>query len=248
MAVAQINKSDLNSTQALPNDKLDDFHAEHQRKSHCWRNCCLGILFLIVVSLFSAGWILARSGFDVPVLSKLVYQAPPTPSRMVITTAADSDSLNRVLEQAANSANPTDGTVTLTISEAQLNAAVRGVKYPGINLVLFNNHVEWFSPLKLNQMTLYVTARVGLTVENGHLRINLDEAKIGHLRLPAGILNSVGLVLQKQFVDTNSLIKQIQFEQITITDNNLTLRGKVPDSFRGEPESSSNPQVKNSKR
>lgn len=211
--------------------EIEDFHEDHKRRHHFWRNCFLSLFLIGFLLIGTAGWMLARTGlFEVPVLSGLAYRTVPTPSRVVATSPDDNTSLDAKLAAAQAAIDPATGLAELSLSEAEFNSLMRESN-PDLNLAFTGDTIELFTPLKMEKATLYLTLELAPTVENGHLRINLTRAKIGRLGLPAGLFNWAGRVFQSRLVDTNDFVKQIEFQSIEVVDDHLDLRAKIPPSF-----------------
>lgn len=212
--------------------ELDALHAAQKARRGCWRNCCLFIVLLILAVGGTGLWSIARSGLlTVPVLTKLAHRESPAPSRLVVTTQADADSLGQVLTEATAAMDRTTGVMEVRLTEAQLNAVLRSDKNPNLNIAFMGDTAEWFNPLELEKVTLYVTARVRPGAEDGHLRLNLVGLQIGHLTIPTGFLNWAGRMLQARLIDTNQLVKQIEFHELRIDGDTFVIRGKLPPDF-----------------
>lgn len=220
------------SVTAGTSSEMDDFHADHQRRHHWWRNCCLGLLLVIFLVVLSGLWVIARSGFTVvPGISSLAYRLPE-PSERIESNQADLDSLNATLEDANAAMDPATGVTEIAISEAQFNALLRQ-NNPDMNIAFVADRAEFYVPIDRGDSRLYVTVLASPSVEDGHLRVELHELKIGRLGIPIGIFNWLFKGFQTRLVDTNELIKQITFEEFYVRDDKLHLRGKLPAEFRG---------------
>ena len=214
-------------------ESVEEFHQNLQHRSHFFRNCFLGCFGFILLIALSIGWVLARSGLaTIPVLSAWSYH-PPTPRATVSVPDGQLDDFNERLKEIAGTRTTTD--VSLTLTEADLNALIRSDN-PDTTITLRTGGIEWFGPIQLEKVTLFVTIQAVPYAEAGHLRIKVTSCKLGQLGLPAGLLTAAAGVFQEKFIDTNELIKQIRFDEISVMDDGLFLKGSIPLDLGGGPE------------
>ncbi len=209
--------------------EIEAFHTEVKSKHSCFRNCCL---FLVIIFLLTVGtgiWVIARSGFgQVPFISDVVYHVP-TPSALVEPKPDQVEQLSARLEAQAKDFS--GGTVELTLSQEELTALIRQ-KVPSATVSVREGLVDYFGPIEFpqfgKQIKLYLTVSLSPEVEQGRLHLILKKLTVGQLGIPAGLLNQISKLLQKNLVDTNELIKQITIESVTVSSGEITLRGNIP--------------------
>lgn len=222
-----------------PTEKLDDFHQTVHARHGCLRGCCLFVLVILVLIAGTTLWVVARSGLGtIPLVSGALYHVPT--ARVLIEPAPDQlDLLSERLETEAQ--DFTGGDVELTLSQEELTALARQ-KISGATVIVGGGTIEYFGPIEFpkfgKQIKLYVTVVLTPVVEDGRLHLALQKVKIGQLGIPAGLLDQIGQLVQKNLVDTNEFIKQITINTVTVGDGMVTLRGNIPPALFDQSQTS----------
>ncbi len=204
--------------------------------------CCFLKFFIIVLILAASIALLAKTGlFDIPVFSKIFYQAP-APEREVAANTAEEKSFENLLAQkldqelrsGKNLAAGGEIPVTLEFTEEELTGFLKtaetGEDYPftEAQISITPQAIEIFGQLKeFNQTFLTVALRP--EIKNGELEIIFQKIRIGNLSLPPAIGNFLTDKLLKDQLDSvKKLISENgNLENIELTEGKIIFQGEV---------------------
>lgn len=224
-----VKKSEHN--EAVESD-VQAVHEGIQRRGHCFRNCVILFLVVMLGLVFGIGYVVAKSGLaEVPLFSGW-FSSRPAAVEHVEVPDNQLDALGKRLAKEDIEGQLASGHVRVTLSGADLNALVR-LKNPEVSLDLVGDTAIVQVPVKYTGNELIITGTVVPMIDAGKLRLELQKIRVGDLPLPAPLFNALALQFQKNLLDTNPIVQAATFEEVTVGEDHLTIVGSIsPEEFR----------------
>ncbi|MBU1146598.1 hypothetical protein KKD80_03575 [Patescibacteria group bacterium] len=203
--------------------------------------CCLLELLFVILVLGGIVTAIAKTGLiDIPVFSKLFYEAP-TPDREVSTTPGEEkkfeDILAEKIKQQIKVGEKSDTgqlNIALNFTEEELTGFLKAAEinedYPFSNsqISISSDGVEIFGQLKEFNQT-FLTATLKPEVVGEELKISFTKISIGNLSLPPAIGNFfINKFLKDQLDSIKELIsKNGKLENIELSPGKLIFYGTL---------------------
>jgi hypothetical protein len=171
-------------------------------------------------------------GMALPALACSIYLGGPELPGPAITPEGDKDSIEKSWANAA--ALSGDGTVTVVFTEAQMTAYLQqrlgenqGNTFRSAQVFLRDGRVKVYGMLfaASTSASAILVLRPEIT-EQGKINFVMEQAQVGPLDLPAGLLSAISNVLTEAFTGSvGSLATGFQVKEILVGEGQIAISG-----------------------
>jgi hypothetical protein len=173
-------------------------------------------------------------GMILPALACSVFLGGPEPPGPEITPVGDKESIEQAWADAV--AFSIDGTVVVTFSEAQMTAYLQQKldanpenTFHTAQVYFREGRIKVYGVLSAGSASAsaILILRPEIT-DQGKINFALEQAQVGPLTLPSGLLSAVSDVLTEVFTGSvGSLATGFQVQEILVGDGQIAVSGKV---------------------
>lgn len=207
--------------------------------------CSIIVLFLVVVAVFIALWIVASTGLvSIPLFSRVAYK-PLEPTRVVfagtpvdvIANETFQTTIARKLEEGGG--DLLDKNVSLKIREESLTATIKsafeesGLTFiDGTNaqvVIRKNGSFEFFVPLNGYNSETSMMLNLSAQIDNGNVVLEIGKLKIGAFTVPKSIVTlMIGKIVTNELSSLNSVIgSYMKINAIIYNPGELEFQGEL---------------------
>jgi hypothetical protein len=174
----------------------------------------------------------AAAGVVLAALACSVYLGGPEPPGPQITPAGDSQSIEKAWSDAV--ALSKDKTVVVVFSEAELTAflqqkleASKDNSFHSAQVFLRDGRIQIYGILSAGDASASAILRLRPEVtDQGKINFVLEQAQVGPLNLPAGLLSAVSDVLTEAFTgQVGSIATGFLVQEVLVGDGQIAIRG-----------------------
>ncbi len=161
-----------------------------------------------------------------------VYLGGPEPPGPQITPAGDSQTIEKAWSDAVSLS--ADKTVVVVFSEAQLTAflqqklaASKDNNFHSAQVFLRDGRIQIYGILSAGDTSASAILRLRPEVtDQGKINFVLEQAQVGPLNLPAGLLSAVSDVLTEAFTgQVGSIATGFLVQEVLVGDGQIAIRG-----------------------
>jgi hypothetical protein len=174
----------------------------------------------------------AALGVFFSALACSIYLGGPEPPGPEITPEGDSSSIEKAWSDAASLSS--DGSLTVVFSEAQMTAYLQqrldsnpSNTFHSAQVYLRNGRIQVYGVLSaVNTSASAILILRPEVTEQGNINLLLEQAQVGPLDLPSGLLTAISDVLTEVFTGSvGSLATGFQVKELLVGDGYIAIRG-----------------------